>query len=51
MPPIRYIAGRYYLPPPMLTIHGKPIQREMTFYDRDGIMVNVIEQDIEIPLT
>ena len=37
--------------PMMLTFKGRPIQREMTFYDRDGVMVNLIEQNVEIPLT
>ncbi len=35
--------------PVMLTYKSRPIQREMTFYDRDGVMINLIEQDIVIP--
>ncbi len=35
--------------PMVLTYKSRPIQREMTFYDRDGVMVNLIEQDIVIP--
>ena len=37
-------------PPTWLTAMGQPMQREMTFYDRDGVMVNVIEQAVDIPL-
>lgn len=36
--------------PLWLTSKGEPYQREMTFYDRDGVMVNVIEQPVDIPL-
>ena len=35
--------------PMVLTYKSRPIQREMTFYDRDGVMVNLIEQDLVIP--
>ena len=37
--------------PMMLTYQSRPIQREMTFYDRDGVMVNLIEQNIIVPET
>jgi catechol 2,3-dioxygenase-like lactoylglutathione lyase family enzyme len=47
----RLVAGGHTIlcPPVVLIMDGKPRQREMTFRDPDGMLINLIERDPDDP--